>query len=409
MNILSLSLSNLRFRALTSFFNVIVLALGIATIVTLLHVSQQLEERFDRDLKGIDLVVGAKGSPIQLILSSVFHLDVPNGNIPLSEAEKFEHNMLVKFAIPVALGDSYHSFRIVGTTPDYPKHYDAALAQGAYWTKIMEATLGSDVARSSGLKVGGTFTGSHGLTEGGEEHSQFPYKVVGILAPTGTVVDRLIFTDVGSVWNVHEHHHEDEHHEPGHHDDDHDEDASHEREITSLLIGYKSPLAIVTLPRLISKTSSMQAASPTLEMHRLWNIIGIGGETIRFFGGILMAIAGAGFFVTLWSAVAERSYDIALMRTLGATRVKIFSFVLTEGLTLGTLGIALGLLLGHIFAYAAQCAIEGARHMSLEPVGFHPYELYVALIALAISLIVSLIPAFMAYRVNVASVLSKNS
>jgi putative ABC transport system permease protein len=419
MNILRLSLCNLRFRALASFFNVTVLALGIATIVTLLHVSLQMERRFDRDLQGFDLVVGAKGSPIQLILSSIFHLDSPSGNIPLDEALKIVHNPLVKTAIPVALGDSYRGFRIVGTSPDYPKHYNATLAQGAYWTDNMQAVLGSEVARASGLEVGGTFVGSHGLTEGGEEHTQFPYKVVGILAPTGTVADRLVFTDVGSVWNVHEHHHEEDEHPAGaatpgaakdsDHDHDHGKEPPPAREITSLLLTYKSDYAAVKLPYLINKTSSMMAASPAVEMHRLWSIIGVGSETIRFFGDALVFIAGAGFFVTLWGAVADRRYDIALMRSLGATRRKIFSFVLVEGLTLGLLGVLLGLVLGHAFAWEVQATIEASRHMTLEPVGMHPFEPYLVLIALLLSGIVALIPAFMAYRMNVATVLSKNA
>lgn len=405
MNILHLSLRNLHYRALSTFFNVVVLALGIATIITLLHISKQIEQRFNSDLQGIDLVVGAKGSPIQLILSSVFHVDTPTGNIPLTEAQKLEHNPLIKSAIPEALGDSYHGFRIVGTTADYASHYDARLIQGDYWTKNMEAVLGSEVARSSGLKVGDSFVGTHGLSEGGEEHSQFPYTVVGILAPTGTVIDRLVLTDVASVWNVHEHHH----HDSNDHDEDEDESALHGREITALLITYKSPLAAAKLPRFVNKTSSMQAASPAVEMHRLWSILGVGGDTIRVFGDALMLIASAGFFVTLWSAVAERGYDIALMRSLGATRSKIFGLVLTEGLMLGLMGVALGLLLGHIFAYALQRIIESSRHMTLETVVFHPYEIHIILIALLLSALVAIIPALMAYRVNVASVLSKGA
>jgi putative ABC transport system permease protein len=122
-----------------------------------------------------------------------------------------------------------------------------------------------------------------------------------------------------------------------------------------------------------------------------------------------MLIAGAGFFVTLWGAVADRGYDIALMRSLGATRRKVFGFVLVEGMLLGLMGVALGLLLGHVFSYLVQNMIETSRHMTLESIGFHPYELDVALIALAISGIVAIIPAFMAYRVNVATVLSKGA
>jgi putative ABC transport system permease protein len=181
------------------------------------------------------------------------------------------------------------------------------------------------------------------------------------------------------------------------------------REITAMLITYKSDYAAVKLPALINKTTTMMAASPALEMHRLWNIIGVGGETIRFFGDAIVFIAGAGFFVTLWGAVADRRYDIALMRSLGATRRKIFSFVLVEGLTLGMLGVVLGIVLGHIFAYEVQRTIEASRHMTLDSVGFHPYEFYLILIALLLSGLVALIPAVMAYRVNVAAVLSKNA
>ena len=162
MNIVTFSLSNLRFRALSSFFNMLVLALGIATIVTLLHVSEQVEQRFTRDLQGIDLVVGAKGSPIQLILSSVFHLDIPNGNIPLAEAEKLKANPLIKSAIPIALGDNYNGFRIVGTTTEYISHYDGKLAQGQVYNAQMEATLGSEVAEKNNLKLGDHIIGRMG-------------------------------------------------------------------------------------------------------------------------------------------------------------------------------------------------------------------------------------------------------
>lgn len=400
MNLAKLSLCSLRFRALNSVFNVCVLALGMATIVTLLHVGQQVEQRFTRDLEGIDLVVGAKGSPIQLILSSVFHLDIPNGNIPLAEAEKFRSHPLVKSAIPVALGDSYHGFRIVGTTRDYPQHYHAELAQGAYWAVAMEAVLGSEVARASQLKPGDTFAGSHGLSEGGEEHAASPYRVVGILKPTGTVIDRLVLTGVESVWHVHEHEQEEGGHDAGNHE-------KGGREITSLLITYKSPMAAVTLPRLVNKTSSMQAASPAFEAARLLQMIGTGSDTVALFAAVLMVIAALGFFVTLWSAVNERSYDIALMRSLGATRRKVLALVVAEGLTLGAAGTLLGLALGHAFARGAQAWIESTRHLTLNPVGFHADEPYAVLIALAISLIASIIPAWTAYRANIADILSR--
>jgi putative ABC transport system permease protein len=406
VNIFKLSFSSLRFHGLNNIFNVLILALGIATIVMLLHVSEQVEQRFERDLTGIDLVVGAKGSPIQLILSSVFHLGAPNGNIPLKEAEKLEKNPLIKSAIPVALGDSYRGFRIVGTTSEYVDHYEAQLADGKMFEHDMQAVLGSEVAQASRLQVGQSFAGTHGLSEGGEEHAQFPYEVVGILKPTGTVIDRLVITGVGSVWNVHEHHDENEHEEHGHEHEHHHEKQG-EREITALLIAYKSPLAAATLPRMVNKTSLMQSASPAVETAQLIKILGVGGDTIRLFGWVLMGIAAIGFFVALFSAVSDRGYDIALMRALGATRLKIFAFVLTEGVTLGALGTFVGILLGHGFAYIAAHWIEKTRHMLLTPIGMHPLEPTIALSALGLSVVVAIIPAIVGYQTNVAKILSR--
>lgn len=400
MNTATFSLASLRFHALSNIFNIVVLALGIATIITLLRVSDQIEDRFDQDLNGIDLVVGAKGSPLQLILSSVFHLDVPTGNIPLKDAEELEKNPLIKSAIPVALGDSYHGFRIVGTTPDYPRHYNASLSEGHLWTHAMETVLGSEVARRSGLTVGAHFVGSHGLTQGGEEHSDFPYTVTGILAPTGSVVDRLIFTDISSVWNVHEHHHDD--------DDDHEEKSAG-REITALLITYKSPLAAATLPRLINNTSSLQAASPALELAKLYHLIGAGSEAIRFFGIVLMAVAGIGFFVTLFHAASDRRYDIALLRALGATRAKIFAFMIIEGLILGALGTVLGIMLGHLMTWGIEVYIQHYRHMTLTNAAFTRVEFYIAFSALGVALAASIIPAWIACKTNVAALLARSA
>lgn len=401
MNILTISLANLRFRALGSFFNVLVLALGIALIITLLHISQQVEQRFTRDLQGIDLVVGAKGSPIQLILSSVFHLDIPNGNIPIEEAEKLEKNPMVKSAIPVALGDNYNGFRIVGTNQDYMNHYEGKLKEGKFYAQQMEAVMGSEVALKNHSKLGDKIVGAHGLVNSDDLHTDFPYTIVGILQPTGTVLDRLVLTPVESVWHVHE--------KP---DEDNPEEIAYKKEhpgkeLTSLLISYSTPMAAVTLPREVNKTSSMQAASPAFEMARLLKIIGVGSEGIKLFAAVLIAIAAFGFFVTLWSAVNDRSYDIALIRSLGATRSKIFGFVLAEGVTLGIFGTALGILLGHGFAYAAQIWVEQTRHMVLNSIGFHPYEIYIAGGAIVISAVAAVIPAFMAYKVNVSKILSK--
>ncbi len=395
MNIITLSLANLRFNRINSLFNILILALGIATIITLLHVGEQLEKRLQYDLQGIDLVVGAKGSPLQLILSSVFHLDIPTGNIPLREAEIIRNNPLVKKAIPVSLGDSYHGFHIVGTNNDYIAHYHAAFAEGSPWNAPMEAVLGSDVAKESGLSLGNEFAGSHGLTGGGEVHADFPYRVVGILQPTHTVLDRLVLTDTASVWNIHEH--------------DPDEAPPPEREITALLITYKSPLAAVTMPRMVNKTSSLQAASPAFEVARLVKMLGMGSDVISLFGGVLITIAAIGFFITLFGIIHERRYDIALMRTLGATRRVIVGFVLMEGIVLGIAGTIVGALLAHGMIFALSSYIQQSKHIYIPAFSFSSEEITVMLAALGLSIVSAIIPAILAYRLNVAQLLSKGS
>ncbi len=204
MSPLQVAWSYLRANKLRTLLNVLLLALGVATIGFVLIVDSQIGDSFMRDVRGIDLVVGAKGSAIQLILAGIFHLDAPTGNIPLAAARDLEANPLIKKVIPLLLGDSFRGFRIVGTTPDYVSLYGGLLASGQLWQGKMEAVFGSSVAAATGIGVGGRFVGSHGLTEGGPVHGDSIYAVVGILEPTGTVLDRLILVNSESVWFVHE-------------------------------------------------------------------------------------------------------------------------------------------------------------------------------------------------------------
>ena len=168
MKTIALSWRYLWSRPLASALNLLLLTLGLAAITFLILASHQLNNAFERDLAGIDVVVGAKGSPMQLILSGVFHIDAPTGNIPLAAVKELQSNPQVARLIPVSLGDNFRGFRIVGTSPDYVKLYGAALADGALWSKPMQAVIGSQASKQTGLKLGDSFSGSHGLGLGGE-------------------------------------------------------------------------------------------------------------------------------------------------------------------------------------------------------------------------------------------------
>lgn len=403
MNSMTLSFAGFRYRLFSHLANILTLALGLAIIIFVLLLGEAAGQRFERDLKGIDLVVGAKGSPIQLILSSVFHMDVPNGNIPLDEADRIAKYPLVKTAIPLALGDNYNGYRIVGTTHLYLDHYGATLASGRLDEAPMEIVVGADVASSEKVKVGDEIIGAHGLSNSDDLHKDFPYKVVGILNPTGSVLDRLLLTSVESVWKVHEHPDADEMEEAAH------QDTAPGKEITALLLTYQSPMAAVVLPRLVNKSSAMEAASPAFETARLLKFIGVGRESLTVLAVMLMGVASLGFFLSLFHAVNERSYDLALMRSLGATRRHLYVLVVSEGLMLGLSGTALGLVFGHVFAAITLKLVTQDHVASLENPGFLPVEIYVILGAVVLSFIASLIPALKAYRINIVRIISRGT
>jgi len=280
MKIIAFSWRYLWSRPLAAALNLLLLSFGLASITFLLLVSHQINTAFDRDLAGIDVVVGAKGSPMQLILSGVFQLDVPTGNIPLAAVKALQAHPQVAQIIPISMGDSFRGFRIVGTTPDYVSHYGAELAQGVLWTSPMQAVLGARVAQQSGLKVGDTFTGTHGLAAGGHAHGQSPYTVTGILAPNGSVLDRLVLTPTESVWQVHE--------TDTALDDEDRKIMEGEREVTLALIQYRTPLAAVTFPRFINISTGMQAAAPALEITRLLSMVGVGLDVLRALASALL-------------------------------------------------------------------------------------------------------------------------
>lgn len=384
-------------RPLAAALNLLLLSLGLASITFLLLVSHQISQAFDRDVAGIDVVVGAKGSPMQLILSGVFHLDVPTGNVPLAAVKELEKHPQVAKIIPISLGDSFRGYRIVGTTPEYIRHYDAQMAQGTLWAKPMQAVIGAQVARQTGLKVGDSFAGTHGLGGGGEEHKLSPYVVSGILADSHTVLDRLVLTATESVWQVHE--------TDTALDDDDRKVLEEDREITLALIQYKSPLAAVTFPRYINSSTEMQAAAPALEITRLLSMVGVGTDVLRALAGVLLLTAGLSVFIALWGAVRERRADLALLRMLGAPPAKVAGLLLCEALWLALLATVLGVLAGQALTALLAWALQLEKSVLIGALSW-PVELVsVPVLAFGVALASALLPAWEAYRVSVFELL----
>lgn len=406
MNLLQISVANLKEKKLNSFLSALLLTLGIGMISLLLLLNRQLDEQFRKNIKGVDMVVGAKGSPLQVILSSIYQIDAPTGNIPLAEVNNLKRNPFVKTVIPMSMGDNYQGFRILGTTPQYPAHFEAKISIGKLFAASMEVTIGSKVAATTKLKVGDTFASSHGLDSQGEAHGDRNYKVVGILAANGSVVDQLILTGLSSVWDIHDHSRENAEHEAGNHPGSTMEN-SEEKQVTSALVKFRSPMGLITIPRQVNENTSMQAALPSIEINRLFSLLGVGIETLRALAMIIISIAGVSVFISLYNSLKERKYEMALMMSMGATRTRLFLMLLLEGLMLAVIGFFTGIIASRIGLLVFSKAAERDFHYSLSEFGILPEEIYLFAGALMIGLLAAALPSLGIYRLNISRTLAE--
>ena len=398
MNSLRIVLAQLRRRPLQTLLGIALLALGIATLVFITVSQAQLTRQLTRDAADIDLVVGAKGSPLQLILSAIYHVDVPTGNIPLSSLAEVRANRLVARAIPLALGDSFRGFRIVGTEAELVDHYRGRVAAGDLWKASMEAVIGADAARATGLTVGARFAGTHGLAEGGAAHEEAMLTVVGVLGPTGTVLDRLVLVNLESVWQVHEA-------EAG--DPEGRRATAGEREVTALLVSYGSPMGVAIVPRQINAESRLMAASPAAELARLFAVLGVGISTLRAFAWVLVGSSLLALFVSLLQALEERRYDIAIMRLLGASRARIAWLLMLEAWLIAAAAVVLGVALGLIAVAIVGHWLAESRAFTLSAIELTPELLTVVGAAAVIATLAAALPAWRASRMNVAETLAR--
>jgi putative ABC transport system permease protein len=412
MNIVYLSYKSLLAKPLSSLLSWLLLTFGVTIVILILLISNQLKNEITKNSRGVDLVIGAKGSPLQLILANVFHVDFPTGNIGLKEAAKVTHSRYIASAIPLSLGDSYQNYRIVGTTKAYSDLYNGELREGVWFNQHMEVVLGSEVASKLGLSIGAEFQSQHGLSSDGEEHDSHPFVVVGILIPTNTVLDKLVLTSLESIWEVHGHE-EEEAHESEHADSlisishlgiEVTEEQLDEKEITAMLVKYRSPMGAVMLPRSINSESSFQAASPAFETARLFNIIGVGVQVLNFLGILIISISAISVFIALLNSLKDRRYDIAIMRSMGATQRQIFVHILLEGLLITFVGGISGMLIAHGLVYGLALSLEGINPQAFY---FLNEEWFVVLGCMVIGTLASIVPAIMAFRTDISNTLAK--
>lgn len=416
--IAKLAWKNIWFKPLNTILSVVLLTSSVAIITTLVLVEKQFEEKFSSNIDGVDLVMGAQGSPLQLILSAVYQVDSPTGNISYDSAKVWMQHPFVQKAIPLAFGDNYRGYKILGTTPDYLEKYGAEISEGKLFEKNFEVVIGSDIAQKLSLKIGDEFFGSHGDAAEGEVHDHYGYKVVGIAKPTGKVVDNLILCTIPSVWQMHGGHEETEnpaHGEEGHvhvEGEEHQEEADMTldgpgMEITAVLLKFRNKMGIVTWPRIIAQNTKMQVASPAIEVNRLFSLFGIGISALQYLAYGIMLISGISIFIALYNTLKERENEFALMRVNGAKRLQLLKVVMIESLLLCVVGFIFGTILGRVGLSMLSNSAEEDFKMS-----FNPYEFVwekegtLFLLTIFVGFIAALIPAVKAYNLNISKTLA---
>jgi putative ABC transport system permease protein len=461
-----LAWKNLWFKPLNTVLSLVLLTASVAIISLLILLQEQFEKQFSSNIDGVDLVLGAQGSPLQLILSSVYQVDAPTGNINYIEAEVWMKHPFVETAIPLAFGDNYRGFKIVGTTPDYIKKYTATIAEGKVFDKNFEVVIGSEIAKKLSVKVGDKFFGTHGDAAEGDVHDQYAYVVAGIASPTGKVIDNLILCTVESVWEMHsghdhggEAHSEDEnpphgeeghihvegdehdheevaenpphgeeghvhaegesnekevetenpaHGEEGHvHEEGDEHDHSEEKEITAVLIKFKNKMGIISWPRMIAQNTKMQAALPAIEVNRLFSLFGIGLQALQYLAYGIMLISGISIFIALYNRLKERKYEFALLRVSGASRLQLSALVLFESLLLCVVGFILGTIVGRVALLLISSTTDEQFKMAFNPLTIiWEKEGILFLVTIFVGIIAAMIPAIKAYTLNISKTLA---
>ena len=393
--IFKISIKSLWHNKLSSFLSLLLLAFGAAIISILYAASHSIDDQMTRNIRGVDMVIGAKGSPNQIVLGSLFHLDPPTWNISLDDFEMIQNHPMVEKAIPLSFGDSYEGFRIVGSTEAYLELYQTQLAEGKVFTKPMEVVLGAHVAKQKKLHIGDPIFSNHGLSPEGETHDAAPFTVTGILKENHTVTDNLIITPYQSIWHVHEEAH----------DEDESEEHEDHKEITSGLLFFKGPMALFSLPRFINEQTQMQAALPSIEVNRIYSLMESSIQFLSLLGIAVLVISGISIFIALYQSVLEERTEYAFLRSTGASPFFLAGTVLLRCMFLAVAWYLFGLGLSALFLKLVSAFFLQGYAIDLQFL-YSSEQFWIFGIVASIAFLASLVPMIQIMRLNISKELS---
>lgn len=405
MTVLGLAIRSLRNRMLTTSLTVGSIALSVALLVGVESVRTGVRQSFIDTIRGTDLIVGAKGGTIQLLLSSVFGIGAPAGGIPYTEYQSWAAHPAVKWTIPYSLGDSHRGYRVIGTTHDFYEHYRyrrdgrVVFAEGREAETAHEAVLGADVASSLGYGLQRKIVLTHGLAGTGiSDHDNAPFEVVGVLARTFTPIDRAVYVTLEGIGEMHE----------GFGAEEAEEAEGRKTLITSFFLGTTNRFETLQLQREIntSRREPLTAIIPALALAEMWRGVGYAEGGLFVVSGFVLMVGLLGMLVSLYTSLNERRREMAILRAIGAGPRTIVALLVLESGILSALGAVLGLGLAYLTLWFGSGVVERSFgfHLALRPPGVLEW-MFVSGVIVA-GLLIGLVPAWKAYRNTLADGLS---
>ena len=421
MNIASLAIKSFRNRKLSVGLAIASITLSVALLLSVEILRSEAKSSFASTVSGTDLIVGARGGSVNLLLYSVFRIGNPTNNIEWHSYEEISALPGVKWSIPLSMGDSHAGFRVVGTDGNYFEHYRYArdrrlgLQQGAWFGDEDEIVLGAEVAASLGYRLSDKVIVAHGAgDESFIKHADEPFRVVGILAATGTPVDRTLYVSLAGFDHMHEAWQTDEDghdHDPlavtasaeGHTNEaQHTEDEHHDEEysISAFLLGLESRAAAIGLQRRINQFEyePLSAILPGVTLLELWEIVGLVEHTLRAISIFVVIVGLSSLLIILMTSINERRREMAILRALGVRPGHVFALILGEAIAITLSGIGLGILLVCGIFMLGQGWIASRFGLFIELNLLTPNLVYGLLLITLIGCLIGLIPGIRMYR-----------
>lgn len=443
MNLVTIAWKSIRQRMLASALTGLSVALGVMLMVGVLVIYSVISDAFNQRTFGYDLVVGPKGSDLQLVLSSIYRISPPIQNLPYRFYKELQEDPLIVDAIPIAFGDvtEQGAFPIVATVPKFfelpyaPGRKFRARGQG--FQKQFDAIIGSRVKEENDWEIGTQFTLVHGGADSDHVHDE-KFTVVGVLEQTGTPNDKSVFVPLEGFYAIaghetpvaealqreadffgekvnperlaelqeEERREKEAHASGGHHH--HHETPDFQKEVTAIFVNMKTPSAAALYSGKMRKSYKAQAINPMMPMRRLMDtIVGNVMKGIVVLIGLVIVVSGVSIFVSIYNSMADRRKEIAIMRALGARRQSVFSIILAESILLCLGGGLLGLALGHGLVFLAAPYVESQTGLMIDPLAFHPFELVLFPVLLGLAVLIGFLPGMTAYRTDVARALAE--